>query len=189
VGTLAGILLAFLVVLLVSALVVAAVSLATVAVIWRRLRRRLRVAPGSKSPAPTSWLAGMNERARLHRRLRSATATARAAAAMSGGHLRPMAHEVELQAIAIERSLVAVPGRGRPARPARLAIAGEVSKLEAIAQQLSAIAVSRPTSPAVIRTPLETLQERVDALGQAHAELNRFDHRSITGVDAPGRTG
>jgi hypothetical protein len=191
VGTLAGLLVALFVTFLVVVLVGTALTVGTMAFGWRRVRRTLRVAPDTRSLAPTSWLMGMNERARLHRRLRAATATARSAAALGGEHLGPVVADIERQAVALERALVALPGRGWAIRPARAALAGEVTKLEGIARQLTTIAASRPSSPAVApRTPLETLQERVDALNQAHAELNALDrlgHTDVADIAPPGR--
>src|SRR3954453_20758644 len=47
-----------------------------------RIRRKLRVSPAVRSPAPTLWLVSMWEPAQLHRRLRRAAGVARSAAVM-----------------------------------------------------------------------------------------------------------
>jgi len=74
----------------------------------RSLRRRNRVAPDIESPAPISWLTSPAKGPRLHRRLRDATAAARASVDGNGllDGLGALVVELERHAASVDRQLV-----------------------------------------------------------------------------------
>lgn len=122
-----------------------------------RLKRQLRLRPSTPSKAPTSWLVSTGESARLHRRLRRATAAARAMPGAGSSTLAPLVTEIEEHAIVLEAHLVAayrLKGRGRSTRRAVAAL---------------------PGAPA---DRLAEVTERLDALEAARAELDAIEVRA-----------
>jgi hypothetical protein len=140
---------------------------------WR-LRKQLRVRPSTRSAAPTSWLVSTSEPARLHRRLRKATATARLAGARGGATVAGLAAEIEDHAVAVEAQLVMLARVWRRERDARKQLAGQVTQLEQLAVRISASAVDATRSRALgpgSPDALAALTERIEALDAARAEL------------------
>ena len=96
----------------ISALVVLVTVAAAVGYAIHRLRRRNRVSPRRRTLAPINWLWSFRPTARLHRRLRAAVLTSRAALRVGhDGHqpwpaLVELAADVEQQACAIDERLV-----------------------------------------------------------------------------------
>src|SRR3954454_18220937 len=96
------------VVVALTVLLVSTVLLFAFGVTYTRwwLRKQLRIRPSTRSAAPTAWLAGTSEPARLHRRLRKATTTARLAGVRGGPTIAELATELEDHAIVLEAHLV-----------------------------------------------------------------------------------
>lgn len=179
-------LLAALLVLLALGAVTALVVLVVIALGARALSRRNRVSPDVPTPAPTSWLAAPTAPARLHRRLRSAVAVARAAAASPGANpqLADIARELESEAVALDGHVVVtarMPTRDRRAHSAALSarireverLAGQLS-VEAAQAQAHRVAAGQPTA-------LDQLAEQLDALEQARREVAQIE--ADAGID------
>ena len=144
---------------------------------WR-LRKQLRVRPSTRSVAPTAWLVSTSEPARVHRRLRRATAVARAAAARGDATIAGIAAEIEDHAVALEIHLVMLSRLWRRERDARRRLIEQVTILEQLASRLtvSAIEISRPRSlTAGSPDALAELTERIDALDLARQELAQLE--------------
>jgi hypothetical protein len=143
-----------------------------------RLKRQLRLRPGTPSKAPTSWLFSTSEPARLHRRLRRATAAARATAATGDANIAPLVAEVEEHAIVLESHLVIaarLKGRGRPTRKA---VAVQVKELELVVARLATSSLQARQTVALTGAPanrLAEVSERLDALEAARAELDAIE--------------
>jgi hypothetical protein len=168
--------------LFVAMLVVSAVfccaALAALAYARYRLKRQLRLRPGTPSKAPTSWLVSTGEAARLHRRLRHATAAARATRAVGDATIAPLVAEIEEHAIVLEAHLVVaarMKGRGRATRKA---VGAQVTELEAVVARLATSSLRTPTTVALPGAPtnrLAEVSERLDALEAARAELDAIE--------------
>jgi len=176
-------------VVLVALLLAGLVSvLVVVLALWlgaRTLNRRNRVSPSAPSPAPASWLGAPGAPARLHRRLRSAVAVARAASATapSAPRLAELSADLEQQAIVLDSHLVIVarlPPKERRARIARLA--QEVLKVEQVASQVSMLSAQAqaPMLAAGQPTALDDLAHQLELLEQARREVS--DVESAAGV-------
>ena len=161
-----------------AALVVAALAAAAVA--WSLLRRRLRVAPNVRSSAPSRWMASPERAARLHRRLRTATAHARLATARPGGELSDLADQLAAEAVAIERELVAAARAHRSVRrqvlrePERGVVAVERSAA-AIAAAARATQRGVPGAPAGPGAAVAAIADRADHLRLAMSELDAVE--------------
>jgi hypothetical protein len=140
---------------------------------WR-LRKQLRVRPTTRSAAPTSWLVSTSEPARLHRRLRRATATARLAGSQGDSTIAGLANEVEDHAVALETHLVMLSRLWRRERAARKQLVVQIEQLEQLSARLSASAVD-VTRPRALGSGtsdgLAELAERIDTLDAARREL------------------
>jgi hypothetical protein len=143
-----------------------------------RLKRQLRLRPGTPSKAPTSWLVSTGEPARLHRRLRHATASARAARAVGDATTAPLVAEIEEHAIVLEAHLVVAARMKHRGRATRKAVASQVKELEVVVARLAASSLRTPTTAALPGAPLNRLaevSERLDALEAARAELDAIE--------------
>ena len=142
---------------------------------WR-IRRRLRIAPGVRSQAPTLWLAPISPPARMHRRLRDVGATARLVAlqAGSGTQVADFCAAVERQAVGLETHLLVASRVKRGSGPARQSVASQVDQLEALTARLARAAMEA-TQPRALASGggdrLEHIAERLDALEDARREL------------------
>lgn len=161
-----------------GALLVAAVVAPLAYARWR-VRRQLRVSPSVPSPAPSGWLVSTSPAARLHRRVRRANSTARTAAALDPA-LVELARELDLEAVALERQLVAVARLGRRGSEGRRAIDRRVSEVEVVASRLASMAGRRQTSSLVPDDRFAELHLRLDALEAARVEVDQLVLR--TGV-------
>jgi len=144
---------------------------------WR-VRKQLRVRPSVRSVAPTYWLMATTEPARLHRRLRRASATARTAGERGGPTIAELADELQDHAVALEHHLVLLSRVWRRERTARRDLVGQVVQLEQLSSRLtiSAMEVTRPRAlSAGSPNLLNELTERIDALDQAREELTELE--------------
>jgi len=162
--------------LLVAGLVSVTFFVLAVALTWHRLKRQVRVRPSTPSPAPPAWLVGTSDAARLHRRLRRATETARVAASIGDGTLAALAGELEEQGVAVERQLVMLSklGRGAVSADARRALGDRVARIEALSRRLADVAVRYPQRPlltAAEEDSLTELSDRLEHLAAAREEL------------------
>lgn len=165
-----------LVILLVMMLVSALVMLGGLALAARAVRRRNRVSPTVETPAPTSWVGAPSAGARLHRRLRTAVAVARAAtaAAPAAAHLADLTAELEREAVALDTHVViAARLKGREGRLRMAALAQQVRKVEQVASQVSLLA-AQAQAPMIARgqdSALDDLARQLDLLEQARSEV------------------
>ena len=146
--------------------------------LWR-LRRRNRLHPRWPTMAPLSWLVHPGLPARLHRRLRTAVATAHYRAPGRGRHKVPSSSVDELilellhEAAALDEQIVLAGRAPRSIRNQLLAVtAPQVTKLEAIAGRL-AVLVSASARPggAPAASAIRALEERLDAIEISRQEI------------------
>ena len=152
-------------------------ALAAIVYARYRLKRQLRLRPGTPSKAPTSWLVSTGEPARLHRRLRHATASARATRALDG-MTGPLVAEIEEHAMVLEAHLVVAARMKHRGRPTRKAVASQVKELEAVVARLATSSLRSPTTVTLPGAPanrLAEVSERLDALEAARAELDAIE--------------
>ena len=166
---------------MIVALVVVAVILPPAYVHWR-VRRQMRIRPGTRTNAPTWWLVSTVGPARLHRRLRRAAAGTRAAADASDPAIREMAHEAEHHALALEAPLLVAARLGRAGSAELRALSEQTTELEAFVARLANVVRQSATAP-VGRRSVQQLQGRLDALEAAHAELDALEARAGLHVD------
>jgi hypothetical protein len=175
-GDLVSLLMTLVVISVVSLVLVLALFGAGVALCWRGLRRRIRVAANIRSKAPTIWLVPTSEAARLHRRLRRLTGSARAAGHLGGNAMEPLVLELEGHAVALEQTLLSMPGRDPVSKAHRRAAARELARLERVVDDLGRMALGHSTGPGYLPLrPLDRLEEQVQALAAANAELNAME--------------
>ena len=164
--------------MLVASAIFCCAAVAALAYARYRLKKQLRLRPGTPSRAPTSWLVSTGEAARLHRRLRHATASARATRAIGDSTTAPLIAEIEEHAVVLEAHLVVaskMKGRGRTTRKA---VAAQVTELEAVVARLATTSLRTPTAMALPGAPanrLAEVSERLDALEAARAELDAIE--------------
>ena len=164
--------------LLVVGLASAALFVAAIAYARWRIRKQLRMRPSTRSLAPTYWLVSTSEPARLHRRLRRASAVARAAGERGDTTIAELADEVQEHAVALEHHLVVLSRLWRRERDARKELVSQVAQLEHLSARLtvSAVDVSRPRAlTAGSPDALAELTERIDALDAARQELTAIE--------------
>lgn len=142
----------------------------------RALRKRNRVSPSAETPAPTTWLGAPGAGARLHRRLRTAVAVARAASATAptAPHLADLTAELEREAVGIDTHLViASRVKGREGRTRMSVLARQVRQVEQLASQVSLLAAQSqaPLVGATHGTALDDLARQLSHLEQARTEV------------------
>jgi len=138
------------------------------------LRKQLRIRPSTRSTAPTTWLAGTSEPARLHRRLRKAAATARLAGVRGGPTVAELATDLENHAIALEAHLVMTSRVWRREREVRRQLTAQVGQVEQLASRLTITSLESGRPRALTSgspDALAELTERIDALDAARDEL------------------
>lgn len=164
-----------------TALAASAATAATVAalLVWR-LRRRNRLHPGVPSAAPVLWLWSPSGPARLHRRLRVATATARyqppRARRRPGGETEvvQLRHDLVQAAAALDDRLVAAARAPRTVRGQLVAgVACDVRRVERLAGRLATLVSAGDALAA--GGGLDRLDERVTALEAARREISELD--------------
>ena len=170
---------------LVALLIISAASCAVCVggLVWIRwrMRRFIRVRPGTRSPAPTGWALSTSEPARLHRRLRRVAASARVAGATSDATTASLAVQVEDEAVRLETCLVALSRIWRGERQARRELTAQIAELEHLTARLvtTASATSRPVALGSGSVDnLAELRERLDALDEARRELSSVEKQA-----------
>lgn len=172
---------------------IALLTLAFAVLRWR-LERANRVSPAMRSPAPLLWLWWPSHPARLHRRLRTATAHVRLAPAhkrhgpsLSVDELR---RELEYQAVELDHHVVAAARHPRPHRQALLRqLEGQVSEVERLSVRLSRLSrpAGTPASGWDAGPPevLARISHQLDLLDQAQAELAEIERATgLVDIDA-----
>jgi hypothetical protein len=160
-------------ILLYGTLAVTAVSLVAVLLLWRLLRRRLRVHPKAASTAPVHWNVASSQASRAHRRLRTASQAAlRSTQGQSA--FAEFGESIARHGMSIERDLVFAARTPRPMRAkALLEPIAAVNRLEATVAELAATSsqwrhtMNGQPEPDV----LTGVQRRLDALRQASDEV------------------
>lgn len=179
-------------------------AVVTALLVRAAVRRRLRVATGVRSLAPSSWLLGLTSPARLHLRLRTATARARFEAARPGveaAGLTDVAAQLERYATEVERSLISASQTPRTARRSSLRpVAEQVAAVEARAQHLAEVSLEwqhtmSSDAPLGHRAgPLHQVDDRLTATGHAVRDVrssatgNSLTGNSLTGNSATGNS-
>jgi hypothetical protein len=151
---------------------VAAWAACLLGALWvrHRLRRRLRITPGVRSPAPTAWLVSPTAAARLHRRLRRVGASARAASTLDPA-LTDLADELIVDAVSLEPAVAAVAGTGSAGASIRRSVSARVSELEHVARHLTTLSTQAASGP----SESLRLHHRVGALEAARQEIADID--------------
>jgi len=150
---------------------------ASTAFVVHTVRKRNRVAPGTRSPAPISWLWSWRMSARLHRHLARTIHAVHACIVDSREQLglATMVKELETQAIAIDRQLVAVDRSPNPTRYRILReLYAEVRQVDAVAERVIRMGRAWAGDEPSVRG-LAGVSERLDALEAAMADLARLD--------------
>jgi hypothetical protein len=174
-----------------AAVALAMASIAAV-LLARQTRRAVRLVPEVATPVPFSWCWSWLRPARLHRRLRQACRTVRAAAEPFGlerrrwrrdrrvSPFRALADELIGQAVALDRRLLVasrfpVAWRG----PALNGLAVEVAEVEAAAVRLARLSTAWQAQLEAAAEPQTIphlgLGTRLDAVEAAMGELKRID--------------
>jgi hypothetical protein len=153
---------------------VVAATTCVLAVLWvrHRLRRRLRIAPGVRSAAPTRFLVSARPAARLHRRLRRVSAAAQLAARLDPA-LTDLADELVREALALEPGVLAVVGAGRAGSVVRRDLSARIAELEVVGRRLTMLAAQ--ASRASREGGARRVRERLAALEAAREELAEID--------------
>jgi hypothetical protein len=160
----------------------------SVGIVFHSLRRRNRVSPSVRTPAPLYWLWSWRFAARLHRHLARSVAGARACVVHSGEQLGLMAmvNELEAHASAIDAQLVAVDRSPQPTRYRMLReLYAEIRQVDAMAERVIRMGRAWAGAEPSVRG-LAGVGERLDALESAMADLARLDRTAVP--PAPGRT-
>ncbi len=152
----------------------------------RALNRRNRVSPDAPSPAPASWVGAPSAAPRMHRRLRTAVAAARAAATAPDANpqLVDVAQDLEAEAVALDAHVVAagrMPAKAR--RPHLKTLDQHVKTIERLASQVSLESAQSQAPRAATggRTALDQLAEQLDTMEEARLEVTRIEAEA--GID------
>jgi hypothetical protein len=156
-----------------------------------RLRRRLRIAPDQSSRAPVLWLVNVTAEARLHRRLRSLAAQARATARAAGRRDALGRSPAQHLAVDLERELVQHDNRLVASNALDydgqhqvvIQVRAAAKRVGELIERAAALAAHEGDNPAV--------RESVDSLDELEARLVRLEDaaRASEGrvIEAAGR--
>jgi hypothetical protein len=177
--------------LVVAVVLVIVVSLLVMAVSLRSIARGNRVSPTVSTGAPLHWRVDPAPAARLHRRLQACVRQLHLAGVLVPGRKRqqasnPLAVELETQAVALDRRLVAVAAvKGKKRRRAELEQLGyEVERLEVLAHRLvTAAHWQSPHAPQATSDALDAVAEQLDALEAGQREIADLE-TAMTRVEA-----
>jgi hypothetical protein len=152
--------------------------------IRNRIRRKLRIKPGTASAAPTTWLVSNWEPAQLHRRLRKVAIVARGATSVADKHsqVASVGRDIEDRAVAVDAHIVLVSRMWRREPEARAALREQVTELEHLATRTAAAATSQKALTMASEDPLADLRERLDALEAARVELIAIERNTGLGA-------
>lgn len=153
------------------------------------VRKRNRVVPGTRTPAPISWLWSWRMAARLHRHLARTIHAVHACIVDSREQLglMTMLKELETHANAIDRQLVAVDRSPNPTRYRMLReLYAEVRQVDAVAERVIRMGRAWAGDEPSVRG-LAGVSERLDALEAAMADLARLDRADGPTSSAVGR--
>lgn len=162
---------------------------ASTAYVVHGVRKRNRVSPNVRTPAPISWLWSWRLSARLHRHLARTIHSVHACIVDSREQLglTAMVKELEAHACAIDRQLVAVDRSPNPTRYRMLReLYAEVRQVDAVAERVIRMGRAWSGDEPSVRG-LANVSERLDALESAMADLDRLD-RAATLPLRPSRT-
>jgi hypothetical protein len=162
---------------------------ATTGYVMHTIRKRNRVAPGTRSPAPISWLWSWRMAARLHRHLARTIHAVHACIVDSREQLglATMVKELEAQACAIDRQLVAVDRSPNPTRYRMLReLYAEVRQVDAVAERVIRMGRAWAGDEPSVRG-LAGVSDRLDALEAAMADLARLDRTAGPAASEVGR--
>lgn len=130
-----------------------------------------QMVPGVASTAPASWAGDHSPEAKLHRRLVDAVAAVRANSAVDSVSTARATFEQE--ALVLDQRLVAAAALPASVRAEPMAkVEAAVVALEAAAATL---ALQGATDPAALTEAVNDVDERMRALAEARAELDRTD--------------
>ena len=142
-----------------------------------RLRRRNRVSPTVRTPAPIAWLWSIRLAPRLHRRLRRTASVARACMVESRDQLglADLVGDLERHACEIDRQLVVVSRMPQPQRNRLLReLEAEARQVDVLAERIIRMGRAWAGVEPSART-LSPVAERLDALESALRDVSRLD--------------
>jgi len=160
---------------------------ASTAYVVHAVRKRNRVVPGTRTPAPISWLWSWRMSARLHRHLARTIHAVHACIVDSREQLglATMVKELEAHACAIDRQLVAVDRSPNPTRYRLLReLYAEVRQVDAVAERVIRMGRAWAGDEPSVRG-LAGVSERLGALEAAMADLARLDRATTTPIREP----
>lgn len=144
--------------------------------------RQNEIVQGTASRAPAAWAGAHTAEARLHRRLRAVVDATRAQA-VGGSGLGDVEQTVERGALEIDDRLIAAAALPAPHRDAAIAaIEPSVVALENAVAGAGAGSVPG-AAPAAIDSAVVEVQDRLGAIAEARAEVDRLDgvqHQPVT---------
>ena len=149
------------------------------AVAWRRLERRNRVSPSTRSHVPLRWRWSYRYAARMHRHLQRTVAGVRSCLHLGDDlGLDDLVREIERHACAVDDQLAIAGRMPQPTRRRLLReLRAEVSEIDAMAERV--IRLRRAWSGAVPSArSLAPVAERIDALEAALRDVARLDGAS-----------
>jgi hypothetical protein len=141
------------------------------------VRKRNRVSPDVRTPAPISWLWSWRTAPRIHRHLARTINAVRTCIAGTREQLglQTMVKELEKQACAIDRQLVVADRSPQPTRYRLLReLWAEVRQVDATAERVIRMGRAWAGEEPSVRA-LAGVSERLDALEAAMADLARLD--------------
>lgn len=133
---------------------------------------------GTPSKAPAAWAGAHSPEAKLHRRLRTVVDAARAQAGAGGSGFGDVQQAVERGALEVDDRLIAAAALPAGHREAAIApIEPSVIALENAVAGAGSAAAPGVTggAPAAIDAAVVEVQDRLDAIAEARAEVDRLD--------------
>jgi hypothetical protein len=163
--------------LFVILVVLAIAAAAAIALGAARVRRSAvhanEVVPGTPTRAPIGWAGAHTPEALLHRRLRTVVDAARAQGEPGSDAVR---EAVERGALEIDERLIAAAALPEPQRADAIAsITPSVAALENAVSGGKAVGRAGPGAPAELEGAMQDVQNRLDAIAQARAEVDQLD--------------
>lgn len=144
------------------------------------------VVPGTPSSAPASWAGSHSREAKLHRRLGDAVRSVRAHPRISELGLESQLHAVDARAVELDERLVAAATLPEAHRGAALdTVETDVVEFEAAVAEL-VTGVVDSASRDRLDAAIASADERLTALAEARAEVERLDGQGIERLDGQG---
>lgn len=128
------------------------------------------IIPGVDTGAPKSWAGAHNPEAKLHRRLRDACEALRINASLDDPALQSVRTDLEDQAVAVDRQLVAV--AALPAGRRQQPLEQVTQAVEAIEGAVADVVALRGPNELDVADAIDAVRTRVGLVAEARAELD-----------------